>query len=519
MRTKFVALILASVFAGLLAAQTPAATLVGRIVDPSHAGIAGATIRVRNVDTNDTRTAQSQIDGEFTVSSLPPGKYEVTILKEGFRELHEQNLELQVDQTGRLDAQLQIGAVTQSVEVVASVPLLNTETSSKGDVITPTEIAEMPLNGRDFNDLAFLVAGVQSAEQGGKGSPYVVNGARADASNVTIDGLNDFNPRDAGAQARPPLDSLQEFKLQTSGYSAEYGRLAGGVVTMVLRSGTNQPHGSIFEYVRNDLFDARIFFAATNNKLRQNQFGGTVSGPVVIPKRYNGHDRTFFLVSWESVREVAGSNNLGVVPSLLERQGDFSQSFDATGKLILIKDPLASGSCTATISTACFPGNKIPAARISPISQQLLQYYPAPNLIGANNERSYAVSSDSWDSFLFKVDQKLTSKDNFAMRVLERPETSANPFSGSTTGTFASTTDNKQLFLGASETRVFSSTLVNEFRAGLTRTVNHELSAYAGTNYASKFGIPGTTTDPLLEAFPKFSITGFETLGDSTTNP
>ena len=210
----------------------------------------------------------------------------------------------------------------------------------------------------------------------------MVNGARADASNVTIDGFNDQNPRDAGAQARPPLDSLQEFKLQTSGYSAEYGRLAGGVVTMALKSGGNQLHGSVLEYVRNDMFDARNFFDADKSKLRRNQFGASASGPVVIPKLYNGHDKTFFLASWESFRGISGSGNLGVIPTDLERKGDFSQSFDATGKRILIKDPLATGSCAAASSSACFSGNVIPAARISPIAQQLLQYYPRPTPSG-----------------------------------------------------------------------------------------------------------------------------------------
>ena len=223
----------------------------------------------------------------------------------------------------------------------------------------------MPLNGRDFNDLAFMVPGVQTAEEGGKGSPYVVNGARADASNVTVDGFNNQNPRDAGAQARPPLESLQEFKLQTSGYSAEYGRLAGGVVTMALKSGGNRFHGSIFEYLRNDLFDARNFFDAGKSKLRRNQFGASVSGPVVLPKLYDGHDKTFFLVSWESFRGIAGSSSLGVIPTDLERAGDFSKSLDATGKLIPLKDPLASGSCTATVSHRLLPRKHHPRERAS----------------------------------------------------------------------------------------------------------------------------------------------------------
>jgi outer membrane receptor protein involved in Fe transport len=521
MRTRQFAqiLTLATVSAGLLAAQTPTATIVGRVVDSTHAGIAKASIQVRDVGTNETRVAESQPDGQYTITTLPPGNYEIRVEKAGFKQLRETSLELQADQTARVDVTLEVGAVTQTIDVQAVAPVLNTENATRGDVIAPNEISEMPLNGRDFNDLAFMVAGVQSAEQSAKGSPYVVNGARADASNVTIDGLNDFNPRDAGAQAQPSLDALQEFKMQTSGYSAEYGRLAGGVVTMALKSGGNDIHGSIFEFVRNDLFDARNFFDAAKSELRRNQFGSTVTGPLSIPKLYDGHNRTFFVASWESYRQVSGSTDLGVVPSLLERQGDFSQSYNATGQLILLKDPLATGSCTTTSAAACFPGNKIPQSRLSASTLQVMNYYPLPNNIGANNERSYAVADDSWDNFLFKVDQKLGQKDTAAFRVMERWETSRNPFSGSTTGTFPATTDTTQTLLGFSETRIFSPTLVNELRIGLTRTKDSELSGFSGTNWANNFGIPGTTTDPSLEGFPKFSITGFETLGDSTSDP
>jgi hypothetical protein len=517
--TFFSGLVALVILAAGAAAQTPSATLVGRIVDASHAGVPGAAIKVRDVNTNEVRTAESQPDGQYTISNLPPGAYDVTIEKSGFKQLRESNLELQVEQTARLDAQLEVGMASQSVEVKADVPLLNTETSSRGDVISSHEISDMPLNGRDFNDLAFLVAGVQPAEQGGKGSPYVMNGARADASNVVIDGLNDQNPRDAGAQARPPLDSLQEFRLQTSGYSAEYGRLAGGVVNMVLKSGGNQVHGSVFEFLRNDFFDAPNVFDAGKSELRRNQFGATIGGPVTIPKLYSGRDRTFFLVSWESFRQVQGTNSLGVVPSDLERQGNFSQTRDATGKLILLKDPLATGSCTATNASACFLNNTIPGSRFSTISQQLLSLYPSPNLTGPNNSIVNVSAPDNYDSFVFKVDQRLSDKDNLAVRALKRWETSTNAFSGSPVGTFGATTDTAQSLYGLSETRVFTPGLINEFRVGLTRTTDAELSAHSGTNWAAKYGIPGTTTDPSLEGFPKFAITGYETFGDSTTNP
>src|SRR5258708_3517622 len=317
MRIKF-AFLLPVLVAGFAAAQAPMATLVGRIVDASHAAVPGAAIKVRNLDTNQIRTATSLDDGEFTVSALQPGSYEITVERTGFKTERDKKMELQADQTARLDLELVIGAVSESVEVTATAPLLNTEVSSRGAVITPREIAEIPLNGRDFNDLAFSVAGVQPAEESAKGSPYVVNGARADASNVLIDGINDQTPRDASAQARPPLDSLQEFKLLTTGYSAEYGRLAGGVVNMVLKSGGNQLHGSLFEYWRNDMMDARNFYdGSTISELRRNQFGGLLGGPVMIPKLYNGHDRTFFLISWESYRQGTASNPIGIVPSAL----------------------------------------------------------------------------------------------------------------------------------------------------------------------------------------------------------
>src|SRR4051812_2781535 len=339
--------------AAVAAAQTPSATLVGRIVDPSSAAVVGASVRVRNVDTNDTRVTETKVDGEYTVAALAPGNYEVTVEKDGFKLLRQEQLILQVGQIARVDGVLQIGAVSQTVDVEATVPLVNTETSSRGDVIAPAELSQMPLNGRDFNDLAFLAPGVQAAEQGSKGSPYVVNGARADASNVTIDGFNDQNPRDAGAQARPPLEGLQEFKVQTSGYSAEYGRLAGGVVTMALKSGGNNLHGALFEFVRNDVFDARNFYDAGKSKLRRNQFGSSFTGPVVLPKLYDGHDKTFFLASWESFRGIAGSSQLGVIPTELERQGDFSQSFGSNGKLVALKDPLSTAACTAAGGPGC----------------------------------------------------------------------------------------------------------------------------------------------------------------------
>ena len=524
MWTKTIAFL---VFGAAMFGQTPTGTVGGRVTDGSGAAIPGAAVQVRNENTNLLRRASTQAAGEYTVADLAPGTYSVTISKDGFRSAAKKDFELQVDQTVRLDAQLEVGSVSESVEIRAEVPLINTETFTRGETITPKEVQEMPLNGRNFNDLAFLVPGVQPSEQSAKGSAYVTNGVRADGSGFIIEGLNNQNPRDAGSQAQPPLDSLMEFKFETSGYSAQYGRLAGGLVNMALKTGANSVHGALFEYIRNDLFDARNFFdGATRSELRRNQFGGTLSGPITLPKIYSGRDRTFFLVSWESLRGVAGNNNIGVIPTSAEKTGDFSQDYNATGQLVLIKDPLNSNTCAAATATSaaktagCFANNVIPASRIDPIATALLKNYPSPNYAnGANNFLSNISSPDTWNSFVFKVDQKAGTKDNVSARVLTRWETSGNPYAGSPLGKFGASTKSFQSLYGVAETHVFTPSLVNEFHGGLTRTVSNESAADAGINQAAVLGIPGTTTDPNLVGFPKFTITGYETIGDNASDP
>ena len=512
---------IAIVLAALSAwAQTPNATLVGRITDATGASVVGAKVRVRNLETGEIREVESLGSGEYTASYLRPGPYEVTVEAAGFQPQRHSGLQLALDQTARLDVRLEVGPNTTVVEVTDAAPLLNTENSSRGEVIAGRELTEMPLNGRDFQDLAFMVPGVQPAEQGQKGAGLSMNGARADSSNVIVDGFNNQNPRDAGVHVRPPLDSLQEFKVQTSGYSAEYGRLAGGVVNMALKSGGNELHGAIFEFVRNDVFDARNFFAADKSKLRRNQFGGTATGPVFIPGLYSGRNRTFFVVSWESYRQRQGSTQLGTVPTLLEREGDFSRTTDASGKPVYVKDPTLSGTCSATNQTACFPGNRIPASRISPISQKLVAYYPLPNRSGSvNNFIATGSSPDDWNTYLFKVDQIASGKDNLSFRIIRRDEDSLNPFAGSAVPVFGTDSKDTQHLLGVNWIRTFTPAWINEFRSGFTRTVHAGIGAHAGHDYAADFGIPGATKDPHLVGFPRITITGFPALGENTSTP
>src|SRR5262249_27532294 len=245
----------------VLPAQSDLATVTGIVTDSAQAVAPGVKITIRNVETNIARTMSTNAEGSFTITNLPPGSYELLAEKAGFRAFHETGIVLEVGQNLRSDVGLEVGSVSESVNVSAEIAPLNTENGSiKGDVIVQAEIQDIPLSGRDFTDLAFLVPGVVPNAQGGAGSNMSINGSRGDTTNYRVDGFDDRNIRGAAAQMRPNLDAMQEFKMEVSGYSAEYGKMAGGVMNMVLRSGTNQFHGALFEYVRNDLFDSRAFF-------------------------------------------------------------------------------------------------------------------------------------------------------------------------------------------------------------------------------------------------------------------
>ncbi len=514
---------MAASFAAL--AQTPAATVTGRVSDASKAAVAAAKVRIRSITTGESREMESSVTGEFTITNLAPDRYELFVEKSGFRGLHETGIELQVDQTARFDLHLEVGAVQQTVEVTASVSLLNTENSTKGDVVVSQEISEMPLNGRGFSDLAYLVPTVEPSAQGGDGSGFNIGGARADQTNFVIDGFQNRNSRGGGAQASANLDAIQEFKMQTSGYPAEQGRLAGGVMNTVLKTGGNSPHGTLFEFLRNDYVDARNFFSQTNPPLKRNQFGAMLSGPVWIPGVYKGRDKTFFLVSWESYHQTQGQTRLTSVPTELQRAGNFSQTTDAKGATVNLLDPLASGSCTATVKTACFPGNLIPASRISPVAQKLFAYYPHATGPGTGN--NYLASGsvrNPWNGYVFKIDHRASDKDSLSFRYMPRNTNSANPFAGGSSsgfelGIFGEQSTQAMPFVGMSYTRMFTPTFLNEFRMGFSRFTSLAVGTFAGQDISSQVGIPGATANASEVGFPVVKITGYASLGDPTKDP
>jgi len=501
--------------------QSSLATVTGIVTDTAQAVMPGVAVSIRNVETNIVRRGQTSDNGDFTITNLSPGIYELKAEMQGFRTYRKAGIVLEVGQVLRNDIQMQVGTVNESVTVMAEITTINTESGTlKGDVIVHEEIQDLPLEGRDFFDLALLVPGVFPRAQGGQGSGLNVNGARADNTNYYVDGFNNRNPRGAAPQIRPNIDALQEFRMETSGFSAEYGRMAGGIMNMALRSGTNRFHGSLFEYLRNEVFDARGFFDVETPKLRRNQFGATVSGPLVLPRLYHGRNRTFFLFSWEGYRQVLGQTRLGRTPTAEEHAGDFSSAVDVRGNRILVRDPLLTGNCNATDGRACFPDNTIPAVRFDPIALKLLAYYPLPNRAGfRNNYRTSATDHDVFDSFLGKVDHRFSEKHNVSFRYQKRFARNSQPFAGSDLGTFGTKQKDGRSLLGLDYTHMFSPSFLLELRSGYSRNATLERSIWQGRNVAAELGIEGTTTDPELLGFPRFTVLNYFPLGDPVGQP
>ncbi|MBI4891192.1 MAG: TonB-dependent receptor [Acidobacteria bacterium] len=502
-------LILAALFAATAAAQGPAATIVGRIHDATGAVIPGATVRVVSLDTNQSSEAATNELGEYTVLQLRPGPYSLEARRDGFRLYRREQFTLTVDQILRLDFQMEVGATSETITVSEAPPVLNTENGARGDVTTNEEISELPLSGRNFGDLAYLTGGVIPKGEDGDGS-YAINGARADNVGFMVDGMNNTQRRNSGAVVSPPIEGVQEFKLVTSGFSAEYGRFAGGMLSVVMKSGGNRLRGSLYEFLRNDLFDARNFFDIDKGKLRRNQFGATVSGPVKIPKIYNGRDKTFFLFSWETLRQISNVSQRGIVPYPEMLKGDFTRAVDAYGKPLKITDPLAK---------APFPNNQIPSSRLDPIAGKMAAYYPSPNLTGPNNYNVQANSTNDYDNFSVKGDHSITEKDRLSLSLFWRPNLSFNPLTRSPIPVFGATTDSFDLLSGARYLRSLTPLLIMELSASFSRKTYNWGWPDNTRDWASEVGFAGGTTNPIAMGLPQTDVTGYITLGHAYDLP
>ncbi len=495
-------------------AQSNFGSITGMVTDPGHAAVAGAAITIRNANTGIDRRMTTESSGGFTITNLVPGTYDLSVEMAGFRTYRKTGIVVTVAQEVRSDVTLEIGAVTDSVTVNSQVEALNTENGmSKGDVIVQGELQDLPLNGRDYTDLAYLVPGaMENARNAPGGGNFDFGGGRNDTTNFYVDGISNRDARAGGAQVSPNLDSIQEFKVETSGFSAEYGKMAGGTINVALRGGTNQLHGGLFEYIRNNVINAKGYFDPRLVQLNRNQFGASLGGPIALPKIYNGRNRTFFFFSWESLRQRSGSSQLGRVPTAEERNGDFSKTL-VSGRPITVKDPL-------TAAGTQFPGNVIPSNRFSPVAVKLLAYMPLPNRGDAlNNYVGTSSSTTAWDSYMGKIDHRFSEKDTMSFRLLRRYDNGDTPFAGSVIPIFDNIPIAGSTVAGADYTHLFTPTFLMEARAGLSRVNNETDCIFQGQNIAAQLGINGTTQDPKLVDFPKITILNYVALGCNPNQP
>jgi len=496
-----------------LYAQTPSASVVGRITDPTGAVVPGVTVKVTNLDTSISHQATSNELGEYAVPYLNPGRYSLEASLAGFRTYPREQFTLAVDQILRIDIPLEVGTAAESVTVSETPVMLNTETGTRGEVTTEDEIKELPLDGRDFSDLALLTAGVIPKADGADGS-YAVNGGRADNTGFLLDGMNNTQRRNTGAMIQPPLEGVLEFKMLTSGFSAEYGRYAGGMLTVVTKSGTNRLRGSLYEYLRNDLLDAKSFFSVQKDKLRRHQFGATLSGPVYLPKLYDGRSRTFFMFTWDSLRQRNGKSMRTVVPSPDLLRGDFSAALDAYGKPVVIRDTLAA---------APFPNNQIPVSRMDPVALKLAKYYPAPNfLAGFYNYISQGTATNSFDNFGIKGEHNLSARDRLTLSTFWRPAHNWDPImtSRSPIPFFGSTNDTFQLLSYVRYLRSLSPAAFLEASANFSRRTNYQVWPYsAQKDWAAETGFYGGTRNPIAAGPPYVQVTSFMILGPAYDIP
>lgn len=495
-------------------AQTPTAGVVGRVTDASGGVIPGVAVKITHLDTNISQQGVSNDVGDFNIPFLNPGRFTLEASLAGFRTHKRGEFTLVVDQVLRIDISLEVGAPSEVVTVTDTQPALNTETATRGEVTTPEEIKEMPLDGRNFSDLALLTGGVIPKGDGGDGS-FAVNGARADNGGFLLDGMNNTQRRNTNVMVNPPIEGIQEFKMLTSGYSAEYGRYAGGMLSVVTKSGSNRLRGSLYEFLRNDMFDATGYFDPGKSKLRRNQFGATLSGPVYIPKLYNGHNRTFFMFTWDSLRLIDGKAQRGVVPTPEMLAGDFSKAADSFGKPIAIIDFINSKKA--------FPNNQIPANRLDPVALKLASYYPKPNLSsGVYNFVAQGNATNNFNNFGVKVDHNIGSKDRLTFSSFWRPNRSWDPVSSSRSPIpfFGSTNQTFDFLTYIRYLRTLSPTMFLEASVNFSRKTNNQVWPYsADKNWSTETGFIGGTGNPVAAGPPQITVTGYILLGPAYDIP
>ncbi len=505
-RTLFL-FVLSLMLPATIAAQTHRGSLRGTVYDQNQAAVTGAQVSLTSTATGDVRTTTTDGNGQFAITSLPSGEYEVTVEASSFN-THKEKIEVFVNQEQRLDLSLKVGTLAPQIVESSFTELLKKDSASLGSVIDNRQITGLPLDGRNFYELSLLVPGAVPAAPGSAGSvrgdfAFSVNGAREDANNFLLDGVYNIDPKLNTFGVRPSLDAIREFEMLTSTYDASFGRNPGAQVNVILNSGTNDFHGSVFEFHRNAALDARNFFAPASEpkpKYIRNQFGGALGGPI---KR----DSTFFFADYEGTRSREGITRITNVPTALERAGNFSQSL--------------FGPPTSPFPGLPFTGGIIPDFLINPVGRAIANLYPLPNRnVPFQNFVSSPVLRDDNDSFDARVDHHLNSRAELAFRYSFGDRDLFEPFTGpsfSVVPGFGDTVKRRSQNGMAAVTLMLTPNLINESRVAFSRVAASVTQEASVLN--SEVGLPTISPRARDLGLSFITITGFSPLGDEGNNP
>ena len=491
-----------------LYAQAVFGSLQGTVSDNTGAVLPKAKINIRNTATGVVVDSETNNSGVYFLGELRPGSYDLEIQSPGFQKYIQRGIALRVEDRLRVDVTLTLGQVTESVEVTAEAPLLQTENNTLGRVVEEVAIKQLPLRGRNAFELVLLTPG---AQQRSDDEQPRLSGGRARTGEFLLDGGSITTPRRGQLFTQPNLDAVQEFKVQTSGLSAEFGRTVGGIVNTTLKSGTNDIRGDLFEFHRNNSINARNFFSSTTPKLIQNQFGAIIGGPII-------KNRLFFFGDFESLRQRQESLFNLTVPTAQMKNGDFSQLLgaavgtDAAGRTVLrnqIYDPSTTTTVNGRQLREPFPNNIIPPNRLDPAAKQLLSLYPAPNQPGlTQNFRTLIPIGIENNKFDVKIDWRASDRDMVFGRFSWDHQFSdtARPFEGSATGGNRGNF-NRYLTSVLSWTHTFAPTVLNDARLSGFRGEQERLLSLNATAVP----IPNLN----IVGLPSITIPGYEGLGDS----
>ena len=521
-------------------AQSISGDLVVRVVDPSDLSVPGAAVTLTEVETGVMQNAVTDAQGTYLFGQLKPGVYKLEIITSGFKSTNVQDIRIQVGQRARVDVKLVVATVAEDVTVsAAAATLINAESAAIGQVVDSKVMVELPLNGRNFIQLAQLSAGATPLGIGvspastwtGRGDTTLsIAGGRESNNSFLVNGIETRNARFGNAGIRPSIDAIQEVKIQRSTFGAEFGRSAA-IINTTIKSGTNQWHGSLFEFNRDEKFDANDFFLNRTNRakppFKQNNFGAALGGPLLIPSLYDGRNRTFWFFNYEGFRQEVTASATGLYPSAAQLGGNLADDSAGTGLF-----PTSSAFCQANAgSRKCvnvidyttgqpFPGNVIPTARLDPTTQLATQYTVTPNVTvpaGAATFPSFnsiatPLTVNNYDQYNLRLDHQIGPRDQlfgtFSYADEARNVKVLRPFGGE-----GFPLSNRLVTITHAHT--FTPNLLNEFRFGYNRSKTYRLAETSyGPDYAREvFNLENTTDQAIMFGIPAFNMTGFGGIG------